>query len=482
MNRTPRLPLITAALAMSLAVSLAGCAALHPPAKAEARLREQAPVVASPLDIPGGRSDWPASAWWQAYADPTLDELVTRAIGQAPGIAGADARIRAAEEDVRVAGAALGLTVGAQAQYVRQRLSDNGLLPTSFLGFNWYDQSDIGIAVRYQFDWWGKQRATIEGAVDRSRARAAEREAATYALAAAVAESYFGWQADAARIALQEQAISLQQQLLDIASLRARAELETSDNVLQARRQLAALREQLEALRGAQQLQLVSLAGLLGVTAGELPALTPRALPRTAGGLPDDVGTNLLARRPDILASRWRVEAALRDTDVQRAAFYPDVSLRALIGLSSIDIGRLLRADSRAPLFGAAVDLPLFDAGLRRARHRAAQAGLDLAIAEYDDTVVNAAREAGSAAAQVAQAARQRHEREQQLAAVTALGAAASERLAGQLTHAGPVLAAQLDEVAQRDALVQVDLAALLADVQLKQALAGTPAPRETKP
>lgn len=461
-----------------LALATAGCAALHPPDKASATLRESAPLVRG--DAPA--ASWPGSQWWKAYGDPTLDALVEQAIGGAPGIATADARIRSAEQEARIAGAALGLRVDAEAQFVRQRLSDNGLFPPDLLGFHWYDQSDLGIAARYQFDWWGRQRATIEAAVDRARAASAERQAAALQLSAAVGEAYFSWQADSARLALAEQAIGLQQRVVEIAQSRAGAELDNADAAIEARRQLAALREQAEALRGARQLQVVALAGLLGVAPDALPALTPRPLPHATGGLPEDAGTNLLARRPDVLASRWRVEAALRDTDVARAAYYPDVSLRALLGLSSIDIGRLLRADSRAPLFGAAVDLPLFDAGLRKARHRAASASLELAIASYDDAVVNAAREAGSAAAAVQQATRQRAEREQQLAASRALRSAAEARLARELTHAGPVLMSQLTELSQQDALVQMDLAALLADVQLKQALGGEPAPRETQP
>jgi multidrug efflux system outer membrane protein len=461
-----------------LALATTGCAALHPPAKAGARLREAAPVVRGEA----AAASWPGGQWWKAYEDPTLDALVDQAIGGAPGIATADARIRSAEEEARIAGAALGLRVNAQAEFVRQRLSDNALIPPDLLGFHWYDQSDLGIAARYQFDWWGKQRATIEGAIDRARAAAAERQAAALQLAAAVAEAYFGWQADSARLQLAGQAVDLQQRLVGIAESRAGAELDDADAVLEARRELAALREQAEVLRGARQLRVVALAGLLGVGPEALPPLTPRPLPRAAGGLPEDAGTNLLARRPDVLASRWRVEAALRDTDVARASYYPDVSLRALLGLSSIDIGKLLRADSRAPLFGAAVDLPLFDAGLRKARHRAAAAGLQLAVASYDDAVVNAAREAGSAAAAVQQATRQRLEREQQLAASRALRSTAEARLARELTHAGPVLATQLSELSQQDELVQVDLAALLADVQLKQALGGEPTPREALP
>jgi multidrug efflux system outer membrane protein len=470
-----------ALLSLGLAASAllaSACASLHPPPKATAKLRGSAPVVAT-MD---NAAAWPQAQWWKDYGDPTLDTLVTTAIGDGPSIASADARIRAAEQAAQVAGAALGFSVNAQAGFTRQRLSDNGMIPPEFLGFHWYDQSDIGVAVRYQFDWWGKQRATMEAAVDRVRAAAAERQAASLGLAAAVAQAYFTWQADAARVDVQQQAVALRERLLSIAQSRQAADLENSDAVVDAQRLLAAQRESLAVARGAQQLDVVALAALLGVEGSALPALVARPLPQVQAALPDDVGTNLLARRPDIQASRWRVEAALRDTDSARARFYPDVSLHALAGLSSVDIDKLLETGSRAPQFGIAFDLPLFDAGLRRAQHGATLANLDLAIAAYDDAVVTAARQAGTAAAALAQAGAQRAEREQQLLAARNLAASAEARLQGELAHAGPLLSAQLGELNEQDQLQRIDLAAVLADVQLKQALAGTPAPQEEKP
>lgn len=456
---------------LGLALLCSACASLRPPPPSQAALRETAPVIAATAQ---GHGSWPEARWWQSYADPVLTQLVEAAIGTGPSIAAADARIRAAEEQVRVAGAALGLSVQAQASYTRQRLSDNGMIPPEFLGFHWYDQSDLGLAVRYQFDWWGKQRAVIEGAIDRARASAAEREAASLGLAAAVSAAYFNWQADHARVALQEQAVALRERLLAIAQSRQAADLDNADAVLEATRQLAAQRELLAAARGARQLDLVNLAGLTGMDAAALPPLSARPLPQVATTLPADVGTNLLARRPDIQASRWQVEAALRDTDAARASFYPDISLHALAGLSSIDVGKLLSTGSRAPQFGFAIDLPLFDAGLRRARHRAAEAGLDIAVAAYNDAVVNAAHEAGLAAAALEQAGAQREQREQQLAAARSLSTAATARLQRELTHSGPALTAQLTELAEQEQLVRVNLAAVLADVQLKQALGGS--------
>jgi len=475
----PALAAMHYATLIGIALLVPACAALHPPPPASAQLRESAPVVTDDSQAAGS---WPQAQWWKDYGDDTLDVLIDTAIGSGPTIAGADARIRAAQEEVHMAGAALGVSVNARGSLTRQRLSDNGMIPPEFLGFHWYDQSDLGIAVRYQFDWWGKQQAAMEGAIDRARAIAAEREAATLGLAAAVSHAYFSWQGDSAVVALQEQALALREQQLAIAQSRHAAELDSGDAVHAANQQLAAQREQLAAARGARQLDVVNLAGLLGVAATALPPLSMGELPEVTAALPDDVGTNLLARRPDIQASRWRVEAALRDTDAARASFYPDISLHALAGLSSVDIGKLLESGSRAPQFGIAVDLPLFDAGLRRARHDASQANLDIAIAAYDDAVVNAAREAGAAATVLTQTGRQLAEREQQLAATSALRAAADARIRGELTHAGPGISAHLAQLEEQQQLVRVELAAVLADLQLKQALAGNPAPTEDKP
>ncbi len=108
---------------LGFALLCASCASLHPPDRLQAHLRETAPVVAAATPA---ASNWPDSQWWKSYGDPTLDQLVDAAIGSGPTIAGADARIRAAEQEVRVAGAGLGLDVNAQASLhapapVRQR-------------------------------------------------------------------------------------------------------------------------------------------------------------------------------------------------------------------------------------------------------------------------------------------------------------------------------------------------------------------------
>ena len=131
--------------------------------------------------------------------------------------------------------------------------------------------------------------------------------------------------------------------------------------------------------------------------------------------LPDDVRIDLIARRADITASRWRVEAAESSRESARAEFFPDVSINALIGVQSIHMSTLIEYGSRVPNGVAAVHLPLFDAGRLKARYGATQAALDQAVAVYQDTVVNAARDVATQASTLAQLSAQRTQREIEL-------------------------------------------------------------------
>jgi outer membrane protein, multidrug efflux system len=89
--------------------------------------------------------------------------------------------------------------------------------------------------------------------------------------------------------------------------------------------------------------------------------------------LPDNVRLDLIARRADITASRWRVEAAEKNLESARADFYPDISINVLANLNSFTASNLLEYGSRAPVAGAALHLPLFDSGRLKARYRATQ-------------------------------------------------------------------------------------------------------------
>ncbi len=167
-----RISLRPALLAGTVAVLLAAC---HVPAKIDRpALRDEAPLAGLAT---GTRAGWPAADWWRVYNDPQLDTLMDLALRGAPDLAQARTRVESAEQNIRVAAAQAGLRVDGSGQVARQRMSEHGLIPSQFLGFTWYNQADLGIQVRYDFDWWGKKRYTIESAIDSARAAEAERSA-----------------------------------------------------------------------------------------------------------------------------------------------------------------------------------------------------------------------------------------------------------------------------------------------------------------
>ena len=436
------------------------------------QLNTVAPLAGLDLGIHRG-AVWPAAKWWQRYSDPTLNQIVDLGLASAPSLSNARARFDTARALVREAGANVGARVDLDASYTRQRLSDNGLFPPAFLGFHWYDEADLGLKASYTFDWWGKQRAAIESAVDAAQAREAEGVAAQLALVSSIVDTYFGWQLDQSRLLVARQRVVGAERQESIAAARIGAELESPDSLNEVHALAGAAREQLAVLEGSARLRVVALAALIGVSAAQLPTLTPTPLPALAAELPDDVGIDLLARRPDIVASRWRVESAERTVTAARSDFYPDVSLRALAGVQSLKFGKLLEVGSGVPLVSAAVHLPLFDAGRLSARYGLSRAQLQSAIADYDDAVNGAARDVATLASNRQQLLAQQRERNFALMSAQSSHKAAQARVHAGVTDLRPQLIAEQNELSQADAVLQLQGAALSVDIALQRALGG---------
>jgi multidrug efflux system outer membrane protein len=446
----------------------AGCVGL-PPKPQPVQLPADAPLSDRAAD--GGA--WPARDWWRRYRDLDLDTLIAMALEYSPTLATAHARLDTARQSVRLAGAQSGANVQAAGDASRQRLSDNGLFPPDLLGFHWYDQYDLGLQASYTFDWWGKQKDSVAAAIDEAHAAQADKTAAALMLASSVADTYYGWQADQGRLALAREHEATIVREDSITTARVRAEVDAADEVNRTASSLAAVREEIAALDGSAKLRIVALAALVGRSSADLPGLTEKPLPAISNGLPDDVKIDLIARRADLTASRWRVEAAEKNREGARAEFYPDISINALIGLQSRDLGTLLLYGSRVPDFGAAIHLPIFDAGRLQARYGASQASIAAAVANYQDTLIGAARDVATQATSRAQIAAQRAQRLIEVDAAARLKLSAAARVRQGVTDLRAELTATESWIDQRDALLQLDAAALSSDIGLQRALGG---------
>ena len=472
------------ALVALLTTALAGC--VVPTKLQHPALRDDVPLAGLQVPTCAG---WPAADWWRVYNDPQLDTLINLAMKQSPDLEQARSRVQTAEQSVRVAAAQAGLTINGNAQLTRQRMSDHGLFPPALLGFNWYNQADLSVQLEYDFDWWGKKRKSIEAALDQAHAAEAQHSAAALTLQNAVADTYFGWLADESRLALARQSVAVQQRLLQIAQLRVRQGVDLPDTVQQARAQVAYAQQTQVTLEGSVELRKVVLAALANVSPAELPDLQPRPLPRLEGALPDDARLDLIARRPDIAASRWQVEAALKQTDVARAQYFPDISINAMAGLSSTNqgspdipgllegskgsLGNLFTAGSRVFGITPAVHLPIFEGGLLKANYGASRAQLDAAIAQYNVTVTDAARDVATQAVTAQQIAARRVKQEAQVKANQALLTTAQARQVHGTQDARESLSAEAQLLQQRDQAVSLHAQALSTDLALIKALGG---------
>jgi len=233
-----------------------------------------------------------------------------------------------------------------------------------------------------------------------------------------------------------------------------------------ASQQQQAAQHQIEQLRNA-------LALLLGAGPDRGLAITPPQLAQPKLMVPDTLSSDLLARRADIVAARWRVEAAQHGIDASKAAFYPSLNLSALAGLAAGNLGDLFGNKSLLLNGGPALSLPIFEGGQLRSQLRASQADHDIAVASYNQTLLAAMREVADAV----QAARAL---DAQLASTRQAQTAADSayRQVQQRQHAG--LASQLDVLNAQKSLLQLDqqLAALTAarraaSIDLDQALGG---------
>ena len=414
---------------------------------------------------------WPSERWWTAFGDPQLDALVDEALANAPSIEAADARTRKAIAQAGLADAARKPTVGAGAQVLGAQLPP--ALVGDEIGGDFKVVNVLTLSFAWNPDVWGVSRSKWQAAVGSARATEVDAQAARLALAASVGRSYVGLarafdalDAANAEAARADGLISLNQQ-------RIKAGLDNTIALNQNRSAAAAARQQAQAAQHDIDSMRNALAALLG--AGPDRGLEiARPMLKTPGiALPSVLPSDLLARRADIVAARWRVEAAQHGIDASKAAFYPSINLSALAGLAAGNLGDLFGSDALLLNGGPALSLPIFEGGRLEQQLRSSDADRDLAVANYNETLVGAIRDVANAV----QAARAL---DAQVASTTVARDAAARAHALVLQRQRAGLATQLDVLAAQAPLLRLDqqLAALvaarrIASIDLDQALGG---------
>ncbi|KQQ36333.1 hypothetical protein ASF61_08435 [Duganella sp. Leaf126] len=473
MNHTikPLLPrLAIAAATTALAALLAGCAAIPPESQVPARRDMASAGLAA--DIHLAREGWPQARWWTAYGDAQLNALIEQALRAGPTLEVAAARIGSARSELARSMADMGIDLGAYANANRQRYSGTGLFPAP-IGGAYFTTETLRLEARYNFDWWGRNRAQVAAAVGAVNVDRAAYAQAEQALAAAVAQSYFRLQGDFARRDNLVQLTEVQTALAQDRARRVAGGLADADTGQASQAELARLRKQAAQLSTDIGVEREALRALLGADSAALADLQPVQAAPVAHALPARLGIALLARRPDLQAARWKIESSLSRIDAARAAFYPDINLTGSIGLDTIRVENLLQAASRTLYLGPTMTLPIFDSRRLDAQLDAARMVRNERIADYNQTVVAAVREVAQDAVQVQGIERQIVEQAAASAATGAQLASVQKRYErGLADHAGVLIAKQA-VLRERDADLYLQQVQRLAEVALTHALGG---------
>ncbi|GAC1620089.1 MAG: efflux transporter outer membrane subunit [Nevskia sp.] len=380
------------AAAAVLVLALSGCATI--PELAPAAKPVDAPALNAGSALQASRdAAWPEQAWWQAYGDPQLDALVADAVAGNPGLRGAQARIEQAQGYTAVAQAATRPKLEGQGRFTRSYSTQEEFSP-SLIGAHTFWENSALLRASYDLDLWGRDEQALASALDSAHAAEAEAQAVRLSLVTAVVQAYVQLSAQHALREVTQANLERQQQLLDIARRRLRAGLGTQLEVSQAATVLPETQAQLEAIDERIALQRHQLAALAGKGPGDGDAITRPALRLDhPAAIPEALPASLLGRRPDVVAQRWRVEAAAKDIEVAKARFYPDINIAAFAGIASLNFSTLLTGNALTAGFGPAISLPIFEGGRLRGNLRVQAAGYDMAVESYNAAVIAALRE-----------------------------------------------------------------------------------------
>lgn len=349
--------------------ALAGCALKAPPSRED--------VVTQSLPVFDVKKTWAATAgtsgpvadrWLSSFNDPQLDALVQEALVFNPDLMVTAARVEQAAGYVRLSGATLYPQVN--------------LLGTGSLGQDSSGVQGVGVFLNWELDLWGRIRAGREASKAQFVSAELDAEFARQSITALVAKSWF--LATEARLqkSLAEDMVVAAERQLGLAQDRLRVGVGDEYDVTQARASLATYQDSVRSLDLAYQQALRSLELLVGRYPAAALGVPPHLAPMP-GPVPVGMPSELLERRPDVVAAERRVAAAFYRVEEAKAARLPRISLTASVNTISSEVFVLKDRDNPVWSAGAGVVAPLFLGGQLQSQVEIRTAEQKQAVAEY---------------------------------------------------------------------------------------------------
>lgn len=456
-----------------LGLALAGCAAV-PDLGPKPVPRGPETIAAEQSLPPSSAAVWPSDAWWQDYGDAQLTALIEEGLRASPDVATAAARYRRAAGLTQQAGAATLPSLDLRGSASLDKQSYNTGIPAAFVPQGWQDAGQIAASFNFDLDLWGKNRAALAAATSEQRAARIDVRQAELLLTTGIASAYVDLALLFAVRDVRQAELTIRESSRKLVSDRVAQGLDHQGSLAQASAQAATARAALTEAEQAIALSRHQLATLIGAGPDRGLAITPPPLAAVpVRGLPPGVTTDLIGRRPDVVAARERVEATASRIKVARADFFPAINLSALVGVQSLGLSNLISSGSTFGQIGPAVTLPIFRGGALSGQYRGARAVYEEAVAAYDRSVLTAYQEAADAITTQRSIARRLVDARAALAASDQAYDIARRRYRGGLSNYLDVLNVEDRMIQARTAVAQLEAAARSADVALVRALGG---------
>jgi len=407
-------------LVLAAAVTTGGCGALEP------RLPEAAPSIpaewpmpattAVPIAAEGDTAESPGTpatadiGWRDFFVDPRLQEVIARALANNRDLRVAVLNVERARALYRIERADRVPSVGATAAMVRT----GGDAPTT-------ESFTAGVGItEFELDLFGRVRSLSQAALQQYFAQEETRRSAQLTLIAEVASAYLALAADQEQLRVVQLTLTTREEFHALTQKRYEFGAVSALDVSQSRTQVEAARADVARFSGQAAQTANALQLLVGAPVGT--DLLPQSFGESVTGLaplPAGLPSEVLLRRPDVLAAEHRLRADNANIGAARAAFFPSIKLTGSVGSASDELSGLFDAGTGVWLFAPQVNLPIFEGGRLRANLDVARTDRDIALAQYERAIQAGFRDVADALALTTTLAEQRAARQATVDAAT---------------------------------------------------------------
>ena len=334
------------------------------------------------------------------FKDPELQNLVRTGLAQNYDLRDAVARVQQARASLGITRSNQFPQLSAEGDVDITRLSRDGAtpLPAAFLpnqNRNW-GEATLGM-LSFELDLWGRLRRATEASRANLLAADENRKAVVTTLVSDVATAYFDLRELDFELDISTRTLATRQESLRLTETRRSGGVATILDLRQAEQLVETAAETIPAL----QQQIEQTENQISLLLGRNPGAVPRGKGLTEQELPPDVPAGLpsalLERRPDIRAAEQNLISANAQIGVAKAAYFPRISLTALLGGQSTQLSNLFSGPNSVYNFVPQISQPIFTAGRLKSNVKLAEAQRDSALVQYERAIQTAFGEVSNA-------------------------------------------------------------------------------------